>query len=291
MIKNVFVRVTNKCNMNCPFCYVDQTSKDSFNKQQIIDTLNKLTNCNFILFGGEPLLVNSDDLLDIVNNVNGNWSITTNLTTPINNHLTLLEKMNNGITISYDLIRPYTKEQLTIFHKNIDLIRHLPLSFSSVLTPTLTEQYSATQFCLKLDEICELHNIFPQIILNYCIVKDDTTFNYEKIDKWLCLMYNYYCNNNIHWNCTMFESLINGIPYGNFGQCNTAYVNSDGTFFNRCLHNEYKQEMTDVLNECLSCKYNSICMGSCGMINKFKCNAPRHLYDLILYGDNNGCTS
>ncbi|OKY79011.1 MAG: Radical SAM superfamily enzyme [Candidatus Methanohalarchaeum thermophilum] len=61
-IEYVYFNITEKCNANCPYCYVPEEKRkngDSFTKEEFYDVLNKLSenNVNTVLFHGvEPLI-------------------------------------------------------------------------------------------------------------------------------------------------------------------------------------------------------------------------------------------
>lgn len=61
----VSIQITNKCNLNCPFCFRRNVSEEPFSKiKKIIDNLRDYDTDTIVISGGEPLL--RKDLKDIL---------------------------------------------------------------------------------------------------------------------------------------------------------------------------------------------------------------------------------
>jgi len=80
--KKIYVEITNKCNLKCPFCSIDDKKKREMNLLEFDDVLNKITDYTDYLYlhvKGEPLLhSNFKEILDICLKYNKKVNITTN---------------------------------------------------------------------------------------------------------------------------------------------------------------------------------------------------------------------
>lgn len=60
----VFVRFSG-CNLACPFCDTDFKDGDTYTEDELIDALEKMRPCKFVVFtGGEPTLQLTESLID-----------------------------------------------------------------------------------------------------------------------------------------------------------------------------------------------------------------------------------
>ena len=101
-MKTLYIRITEDCNMNCPFCYVKKQ-----NGHISIDSVKKICNQfdpNEIIFhGGEPLLY-PNLCIEIINMFKDkNFSITSNLTLPLTDErLEIIKKCHIATSFSVD---------------------------------------------------------------------------------------------------------------------------------------------------------------------------------------------
>jgi len=81
-IENIDVELTNKCNFNCVYCYVERDKIDHLKKpliKQILRFCEENHVKNITLTGGEPLLYNNFDfLINLIENTNLNVTFFTN---------------------------------------------------------------------------------------------------------------------------------------------------------------------------------------------------------------------
>ena len=80
--KKIYVEITNKCNLNCSFCSIDNREKRELTLQEfdtILEKIRHYTNTIYLHVKGEPLLhTKFDKILDIIEKHNIKVKITTN---------------------------------------------------------------------------------------------------------------------------------------------------------------------------------------------------------------------
>ena len=60
----IFVRFSG-CNLSCPFCDTDFKGGDEYTEDELVEAIEKMRPCKFIVFtGGEPTLQLTDSLID-----------------------------------------------------------------------------------------------------------------------------------------------------------------------------------------------------------------------------------
>lgn len=118
--ESVDLLITNRCNLHCPHCYRNSTSKDSLKKIntnrlfELIDEMEDMRVRSLKITGGEAFLV--DELLDIVTYVSQkrmHISILTNATIPLSDKwLNVLSNSNITLGVSLDGVIPFTNDKI-----------------------------------------------------------------------------------------------------------------------------------------------------------------------------------
>ena len=124
----MYLKVTENCNMKCPFCYVPKKpiymTKDI--AYQAIDTYNP----DYIIFhGGEPLL-NPDLILKVMEKYpDKEYSMTSNMVIGIGEQQSkILEKLGPGnVATSYSIDRFYNPKEFEIFKRQVKLLKDYTL--------------------------------------------------------------------------------------------------------------------------------------------------------------------
>lgn len=137
-----YLHVTQKCNLNCSYCYNKQNlnnSKVELTTEQWIETIDKLASngvSSFIITGGEPLI--RKDLIDILKHINKlglKASLLTNGTLLNKNH-DILELLDT-VTVSLDSIDNSINDSNRENSKHyniIDNLRNIPPIFKEKFT-------------------------------------------------------------------------------------------------------------------------------------------------------------
>ena len=117
---------TMACNMACKYCYLEENTKDEWNKIKPLDTLKyaveKFFNSNIIPFnislhGGEVTTLKKDDFKDIISYISNYYD----------KNRMLIE--SNGFTIG----TPHIKTNLYDLEKHLDTIKEYNVSISGSL--------------------------------------------------------------------------------------------------------------------------------------------------------------
>ena len=123
----VYIRLTESCNLTCNHCFNNIRTNRVIDFIKLRDILKKLDNKNntFIIHGGEPLLVNTRDIINLVKDFpNNRWQITTNLVYDLTEDILELFKLVDEIRISFDIkIRFGNFKNLSKWIKNIKILR------------------------------------------------------------------------------------------------------------------------------------------------------------------------
>lgn len=104
--KKIYIEITNRCNLNCSFCSIDNRENKELTKEQfksILDKINDYTDYIYLHVKGEPLLHTAlEDILDITKIYNKKVCITTNGTL-LKEKYHILKKYNNIYQINISL--------------------------------------------------------------------------------------------------------------------------------------------------------------------------------------------
>ena len=100
MFKSIYIEITNKCNLHCPFCSKYKREKDTLSSkefEQILKKINNYTDYIHLHVLGEPLLhAELDEILSLASKYNKKVNITTNGTL-LSNKLDIIQKHNKTI--------------------------------------------------------------------------------------------------------------------------------------------------------------------------------------------------
>lgn len=142
---------TMACNMACKYCYLEENTKDDWNKIKPLETLEyaieKFFNSNIIPFnislhGGEVTTLSKEDFRDVISYISDYY----------NKNRMLIE--SNGFTIG----QPHIKTNLFNIEKHLDTIKEYNVSISGSLDLPLNihDKYRVTKGNKKtLDKILE----------------------------------------------------------------------------------------------------------------------------------------
>lgn len=231
--KKIYVEITNICNLNCPFCSIDNKVKKEMSLEEferVLNQINDYTDYLYLHVKGEPLIHSHfEDVLKLCKKYNKQVNITTNGT--------LLEKRLNSL---------------------IDNVRQVNISLHSLIDDNKLFNI------LKCGDVLSKNNI--QVVYRFWINKKDKNidkiFKYYNVDKKLIENNNIKLKENMYLNKDeefIWPNLDNEI-ISKSGRCyglNTHLgILSDGTVIPCCLDsggvinlgNIYKQDFKDILN-------------------------------------------
>lgn len=183
---------TMACNMACKYCYLEDNTKDEWNKYNPLETLeyaiNKFSNSNVIPFnislhGGEVTTLSKNDFHDLIDYIAAYYD----------KNAKLIE--SNGFKIGH----PHIKTNLYNLEKHIDTIKEYNVSISGSLDLpfSMHDKYRLTKNNQKtLDRILEniklLENIPNKKKVSATIFKehfdlDEIVSNIKYLDEFTCL--------------------------------------------------------------------------------------------------------
>lgn len=150
-MKTLYIKITDQCNMNCPFCYIKK-GNNIVSIEKIKEIYNKFKPKCIRLHGGEPLLY-PNLCLEIINTFNNvEYSITSNLTLPISKERQkVIEKCD--LSTSYSIDRFSNNNYFDIFLRNvIDISKYKDITLLVTLSRDQLKQ-SPKDLCNILENI------------------------------------------------------------------------------------------------------------------------------------------
>ena len=325
---NIYIKLTNGCNLQCKHCFNEIMGNHNSMSFETLDKIIYWLKCfrnehsedilNMSLHGGEPMLYNLDKisyLLDLTNNLNLKWCVTTNLIYDLTDkHLDIFNKMkpfddNPMIMTSYDYgdLRFNNENNRQLWLKNVKKLLNNNINVQPII-------------CLSKYLI---ENIEPEQIFNFLKSLNIKRFNFERItntgramqnnikplnkdvDMWLLKAYKLYQKNDLI--CPLFQGVEQSLkrvfigcrarecmknvitinPDGSISSCpnmaNDIYGNLDYIDNNKkqCLINFEK----NINQKCLFCKYYHQCNGDCCQLTWDDSGCPG-LFNLYEYLNN-----
>lgn len=116
-MSTLYIKITEECNMHCPFCYIKQ-KPGTITLKKVAAFCDKYSPDRIIFHGGEPLLY-PEIILDIINQYpDKKFAITSNLTLPLTKErLDVLRKCD--IATSYSIDRFHNAKHFLQFIDNL----------------------------------------------------------------------------------------------------------------------------------------------------------------------------
>ena len=245
--KKIYIEITNKCNLNCSFCPIDDNIKTEMNLDEFELVLNKINNYTDYIYlhvKGEPLIHSKfKDILSLCKKYNKQVNITTNGTL-------LIKKVT-------DIIESNIVRQINISMQSLIDSKYINdiLNSSKYILSNSDIQLVFRFWALENNEFTNLEKIIIDNIINFFNL-DKKIINKIKTDKNIKLMDNLYLNKG-----DLFEwpSLKNNY-YNEFGRCyglkNHIGILVDGTVIPCCLDssgiinlgNIFNTDLKDILD-------------------------------------------
>ena len=262
-MKKVYVIPTLNCNLNCPHCEI-HLRPDNFQHDLFFNELNKLSNEQLVLFGGEPLL-RKERFYECVETHTFD-SISTNLLLLNEEFINILKKKEISISTSWNPKR-FTDEQYKLWIDKLKLLQQHNMYCTILIT--LTEdllQYDMNKFLQLIADwssIGSVNGILFEPLLDYQMKKD----LHERADKWLCDLYNV-------WDFPIINYTVEKLKHWNCDCSNVYTLYPNGELKKGCP--QYEKQF--VLPQCLQCE----------MVNKCRpcrlqhiCSFPKQLYKKV----------
>lgn len=272
-IKVLYIKITNTCNMNCPFCY-EKKGKDVVSIDFVKNICKKFNPNKIVFHGGEPLLF-PEKCLEIINLFpNISYSITSNLTLPINNQrLELLKKCS--VSTSYSIDRFENNNLFSDFLKNVELI-------SKYKKITLLVTLSRKQLKQNPEELYKTLNKIPCEYINLERLYE------EQYDHNLAIDTDLYLKEltriipkekNVLLNDIKRTLMFNTTLYPQNCSTNVLTINANNTL--QICPNCGNEKIAKHKNrECLYCDFFEYCRGDC-LIFKNGCMFPKETFTYI----------
>lgn len=263
----LYIIPSYKCNLSCQHCSI-RLQDAKTNLAKIKQTILATNFDDYILFGGEPLLdIKTFDELVETKKLTG---ISTNLLLLDEGIAKKLKEFKLMVATSWNLKR-FTPSQYEQWHKKLEILDTTDINCTVLITLTndlleVDPQYLCDTTIAEIDT----HKSVDEIKFEY-LVDDNTVEYYSKCDEWLCKSVE--C-----WKAKAQNYTAISMSKGNIRNCHNVYtVTPDGTMHKGCPNALcYKQHM--FLDECATCKLNSICQPC---ILQQHCSFPKKLYKLI----------
>lgn len=266
MNKHLYVVPTQKCNLKCAHCYIGEF-EEVFNEELFLEKLNSFEG-DLTMFGGEfssnmerfrKILKSNDE-----NGISKFSSASTNLVI-LNDELLTFYKRLGGVGTSWNYDRFGSNAIYKQWLRNLQILIDNDL-YSTILI-TLTKdliQLDPKEFLKISKDFDSDHHI---IKFEQYVGPDVNREHYEKVDEWLCGIYE-------NWNMEAKLSIVDGLEYWMYN-CNETYtLFPDGTMINRCSQNIRPMPP----DECLTCEHATHCR-PCRIIPY--CSFPKKLAKLV----------
>ena len=304
--KTLYVSVTNKCQLHCPFCFNKfvegfQNNKEDLTPEKVIELIEKNDYASIDLLGGEPLLNPKFiiEILDYFKNDKKTWCISSNLAFKNLSNLQLeaLRKIQEysiskiSIGSSYNLDRFESTDYLELWKEN--MIKLDKLGINVGITVTLTEKQcnqpvddlisilESVRYKSVNLEICKYSKPINNIELNNIIESG------KKIDLYLKECFEKFPLDKNYQFARYFDSVFNRVPLMD-PHCSyhTDIVFPDGSLKHGCCSNGVQEDDSELLkqkiikNNCLVCEFYDFCHGDCEC-NRWTCTFPKETLQYI----------
>lgn len=277
-LKKAYIHITQRCNLNCKYCYNKQNLNTNMRElstqdwRNVIDRLEKEGINKFFVTGGEPLL--RADLSEIISYIKGEKTLLTNGTLLVNNKYELLKKFDK-IIVSLDSLNIEENElnrENSIYYNVRKNIEDIPLELREkiMIRSVLTKNNYA-----RIDEIAEYckNNLKVKHLVNECLpnsaeeLRDFIPINPDEGTK-------YYLNDLIL--CGAGVDTVAIAANGDIYPCQSLM--KENFKIGSVLDESWKKEIEESAEKskfakgilevpkCMKCVYKYICGGGCKAI-------------------------
>lgn len=241
--KKIYIEITNKCNLNCSFCSIDNNIKREMSLDEFELVLNKINNYTDYIYlhvKGEPLIHSKfKEILELCKKYNKQVNITTNGT--------LLKKK------VIDILHSNIVRQINISMQSLTNDKYLNDILESVkyILDNSNIQLVFRFWALKNNEFTNLEKIAIENIIEFFHLNKNI-LNEIKNDKNIKLLNNLYLNKNNLFEWPNLESN----HYNELGHCYGLKTHIgilvDGTVVPCCLDSKGIINLGNIFNNNLS---------------------------------------
>lgn len=286
MKKQLYLVITNECDLRCQHCYIEDYQSQTINLNTIEATLNKYDVEYINLFGGEPLLEKNLSLVvDIIKTFKYKYKFTctTNLLNIDINNKNIKYILENLVNLCTSWTpKRFNKFQYNKWITNINNIKaynNINIDLIITLTKDLIElppievynivktlNINNIKFEPYIGDLCKPDNIDIDLwLLDY--IKLLQTNEIIKYTLFYDIIINIKNNCNIGiFNRHCRNHILTLYPNGNVCTC----PNISTTISEQKLNYKY----LNFNNECLNCKYFKICAGTCQLLKYDNTGCP-----------------
>ena len=290
MLKNtVYLKLTNACNLLCPFCYNIKANRIKLNLEKVIHALKGISPDKIIFHGGEPLLAVNDSLTIINYFKHIEFSITSNLTTEITDDVIQLLKQCE-IATSYSCDRFINKSSFDKFINNIQFIQeNLRKDITLLITLSENQLKQSINNLLNIIELIQPTYVrFERLYFTNDIDKEYKKEFYELTDNYLFNVFSVFKDSRNVLMLNMLESIKNNTSvYPTKCSENIFTIEPNGSYYS-CPNSGKPVNNLNNKRDCIKCSYFKYCQSDCESFRDV-CSFPKKTFDLVkrLYEDGN----
>lgn len=278
---NIYIKLTNGCNLKCKHCFNEIMNNHQKMSNEILEKIinwliifrnNHLTdNITIILFGGEPMLYDLNKiiyLMDSTKKLDLKWTITTNLIYELTSkHLEIFKRMDKDnnlplVKTSYDFgnLR-FNNNQEKKWKNNVKLLQNNDIMIQPIICVTnyIVENISVKDFYNFIDKNNIIQFNLERITETGRASKNKIKPTNQKQNEWLLNIYKEYEKRN-NLLCPLFEGIKQSFK-GVFLGCRARRcmekvitINPDGSIAGCPNIANITYGNLDEINECKKCE-------------------------------------
>lgn len=270
MIDTMYLKITDSCNLRCPFCYVNKNNK-IMTLDNAVNVIKRYNPQKIIFHGGEPLLF-PELIINIMDTLpDYEYSITSNLVFDLNDmQRKVLSRCD--IATSYSVDR-FSKDTFRIFKDNISWLR-------KIKDITLLVTLSYEQLKQEPDKLIEnINELDCRYVLFERLFIDDSDDNLSLLtDNYLLkIMQLYKAESNVLRNQMLHSLSHNCTVFNNDCQEKVITINTDMST-QLCPNSQHLKQTKK--KECLLCEFYQYCRNDCLSFQN-TCMFPKNTFKYI----------
>ena len=212
--------------------------------EAIVNASKKFSESEFVLFGGEPFMLDADSLKMLFSKI-AISSVSTNLLKLDKYKLQLLKDNQTSIATSWNPSR-FTEQQYLSWLDKVQMAINAKLHVTVLIT--LTYDLFSSRICDVLQDLCKYDTTYFDGVKFEPYVKS-TADLVEAADKWLVDLYS-------NWKYQYKNIIADEYKVGNMHLCKNIWtIQPNGNIVHSCP----AVERDNILYNCLKCKYNKVC--------------------------------